>query len=140
MQILTKIKVYKSAKCSIFFSKHTVLNYSKYEDLMRLCNSLPTIDRVPTTKMDTDDHQTSEPVMLPRPGLLTQDTPTLMGILTLGNKLCLFSKYKRRSFLSVSAVFLIKNIVSLLDIPSTGGTGRSLLSTVLHIVMDEIVK
>ena len=24
--------------------------------------------------------------MLPRPGLLTQDNPTLMGILTLGNK------------------------------------------------------
>ena len=25
--------------------------------------------------------------ILPRPGLLTQDSPTLMGILTLGNKL-----------------------------------------------------
>ena len=31
-------------------------------------------------------HQEEAMAMLPRPGLLTQDNPTLMGILTLGNK------------------------------------------------------
>ena len=40
-------------------------------------------------------HQEEAMAMLPRPGLLTQDNPTLMGILTLGNKQITCSSHQK---------------------------------------------